>query len=260
MKKEQFIIKNSAGLKLKGELVNYQPGREVVTLVHGFGGFMKEPQFLFLKKYFVWHGYAVCAFDFTNSLGRSQRDFSSIRYETFQEELRLVFNWLKSRGVKHTFAVGHSMGGGLLLEYLANDNKSSHFISKAALINPFLSGSRPQADLDKRHKWVIRNGEKFFVLKRWFKKLKVPYEYFNRLKSYDLMPLAIQVSSPVLFIVGNLDKTTLAGYSEEFADQLMVEKRIVKYDNFGHTFFHKSAVKLLPEISLEIYKWFYSHE
>lgn len=260
MTKEKFIILNSAGLKLKGEMVNYQPGREVVTLVHGFGGFMKEPQFLFLKKYFVWHGYAVCAFDFTNSLGRSQRDFSSIRYETFQEELRLVFNWLKSRGVKNTFAVGHSMGGGLILEYLANDNKSSKFISKAALINPFILGAYPQVDYDDEHKWVLKNGERFFVLRRWFKKLTVPYEYFNTMKSHDLMPLSIQVSSPVLFILGNYDKTTPAKITENFADQVMVDKRVVRYDQLGHTFLHKSAVKLLPEISLEIYQWFNQHE
>lgn len=260
MTKEKFIILNSAGLKLKGELVNYQPGREVVTLVHGFGGFMKEPQFIFLKQYFVWHGYAVCSFDFTNSLGRSQRKMGSIRYETFQEELRQVFDWLKNKGIKNTFAVGHSMGGGLLLEYLANDNKTSKFITKVALINPFLQGEGQFADLDRKHKWIIKKGEKFFVLRRLFKKLSVPYEYFIRLKSYDLMPLAIQVSSPVLFILGNLDKTTPAGFCEQFADHLMVEKKLVKYDQLGHTFFHKSAVKLLPETSLEIYKWFNSYE
>jgi|GEM_PF-4220923 len=260
MKKEQFIILNSAGLKLKGELVNYMPGREVVTLVHGFGGFMKEPQFLFLKQYFVWHGYAVCAFDFTNSLGRSQHDISSIRYECFQEELRSVFGWLKYRGINKIFAVGHSMGGGLLLEYLANENKTTRFITKVALINPFLKGDRPQTVLDRKHKWIIKNGEKFFVLRRWFKKLKVPYEYFNRLKSYDLMSLAIEVSSPVMFILGNLDKTTPAGFAEEFSSQVMVEKKVLKYDRLGHTFFHKSAVELLPEISLEIYKWFQNNE
>lgn len=260
MKKEQFIILNSVGLKLKGELVNYIPGREVITLVHGFGGFMKEPQFLFFKKYFIQQGYAVCTFDFTNSLGKSQRDVNSVKYENFQEELRIIFAWLKDKGVTSTQVIGHSMGGSLILEYLANENKSSGFIKKAVLINPFLQGSDKLADLDKRYKWILKNGDKFFVLRRWFKKLLVPYEYFNRLKSHDLMPLSISVSSSVLFILGNLDKTTPAVFSEKFAEQMMVAKKVIKYDHLGHTFFHQSAVKLLPEIALEIYQWFNSNE
>lgn len=247
----KFVLKNSNGLKLKGELIDFEPGKPVILLVHGFGGFMKEPQFIYWKKYFTGKA-AVCAFDFTNGLGSSQRSPKYLSFENYRHDLALVIKYLETMGVSKIYAIGHSLGGGLLVDYVANviDPK----IVSLALVNPFLVYDESAIVKNSFMGELVVEGK--IILRRGLKSIKANLTFLDELMAHNVQDELGAYKIPTLLILGRRDKVVPGRHAEEVAKNLGDGYQIIWYDDLGHFFWHPNARQLLPDLTVRINKWF----
>ncbi|HEY7913667.1 MAG TPA: lysophospholipase [Blastocatellia bacterium] len=123
------------GLRLFARRSEIENARAEVILVHGFGE--HSGRYTQLTDYLAREGFSVTAYDHR---GHGLSDGLPGHVEEFSEydkDLAAVIKSIRERspGVKRTFLVGHSMGGLVVLRYVARDGLE---LSGAVVTSPLL--------------------------------------------------------------------------------------------------------------------------
>ncbi len=224
----------------------------MVLFVHGFGGFMGEPQYLALRKALVRRGYAVCTFDQTNSLGGSQKDPATMSYNTYFSDVERVITWLRDRhGVHNLHVVAHSLGGGMSVQLMGEGVAGIRFVS-ATLINPLIVSEGTMIAQGHPQGWK-QAGQ--VTLKRLFKRLTITREAMESMELFDVQAYAPVLTTPTFFVLGHYDTTIPPAQSHLFAQQMQAPTRVVEYPFLGHTFFHANALQHMETVIYAIMEW-----
>ncbi len=255
-RKKRFTITNPHGLKIRGTVWNYRPTDTVVLFVHGFGGFMGEPQYVALRKQLVKRDFVVCTFDQTNSLGVSGKNPVVMSYENYYEDLTQVITLLREVGVRRIHVVAHSLGGGITIQRIVEGVSGVSFLS-ATLINPLITARGTMIVRDIPKDWK-NNGQ--LQLRRFLKTLTITRAALESMQKFDISELAPRVTTPLFFVLGVYDSTIPNEQSIAFARQMHSESVIRQYPFLGHTFFHANALAHMDRIVYDIIEWIEQHE
>ncbi|MCO5232368.1 MAG: alpha/beta hydrolase [Chitinophagales bacterium] len=141
MKSNTYQLTTSDGLKLYGKYWTPDSNlKGVITWVHGMGEHIERYEHV--AKVITEAGYAIVGYDHRGH-GRSEGNRGHIpSYEQFMDDLTLVFNQSSNLfpNIPH-FIYGHSMGGGLVANYLERRKPQV----KAALLSaPYFRLATPQ--------------------------------------------------------------------------------------------------------------------
>lgn len=255
--KQRFALRNRYGLKIRGALWNYRGQDSVVLFVHGFGGFMAEPQYQALRVALVKRGYAVCTFDQTNSLGRSQKDPETMSYETYFADLMRMATWLRdTHQVKQLHLVAHSLGGGMSVQLMGEGLAGVSFRS-ATLINPLIRSEGTMIAQGHPQNWK-QAGQ--VTLKRLFKRLTITRKAMESMESFDVSAYAPSITTPLFFALGAYDSTIPPQQSRAFAQRVTSPVRVIEYPFLGHTFFHANALRHLDVVVYDIIDWIQAYD
>ncbi len=255
--KQRFALRNRYGLKIRGALWNYRGQKSVVLCVHGFGGFMGEPQYQALRAALVRTGHAVCIFDQTNSLGRSQKDPDTMSYDSYFADVMRVVTWLRdTHAIAQVHLVAHSLGGGMSLQMMGEGIAGVSFRS-ATLINPLIRSEGTMIAQGHPHNWK-QAGQ--VTLKRLFKRLTITREAMESMESFDVSAYAPSITTPLFFILGAYDSTIPPYQSRAFAQRVTSPVRVIEYPFLGHTFFHANALRNLDVVVYDIMEWIQTYD
>lgn len=254
--KKRFTIINPDGLKIRGAVWNYRATDTVVLFVHGFGGFMREPQYVALRRKLVERDFVVCTFDQTNSLGVSGKNPAVMSYDGYYEDVAQVVNMLREAGVRYIHLVAHSLGGGIAIQRIVEGFGGVSFLS-ATLINPLITARGTMIIKDVPDDWK-NNGQ--LQLRRFLKKLTITRAALESMQKFDISHLASRVTTPLFFVLGVHDSTIPNEQSVKFAREMRVESLVRQYPFLGHTFFHPNALAHMDRIVYDIIEWIEQHD
>ena len=189
-----------------------QSQKPSIIMLHGLGGNRHEHNGIFTRtaSHLAHHGYPSIRFDFRGN-GESDHDHEFMTLDTMKEDIRLVFDYLKSRDDLNSMQVylfGLSLGG-LVAAASACETKEV----KAAVLweAPFnlvrnlkrLFGPLSFNQIKARGYW--QNG---------MMKLNAHFmEHFDKLTAGDLEP---QLQMPLLFVQGDADEIVTVDDAREW--------------------------------------------
>ncbi len=224
--------------------------RKAILIIHGFAGgtYDQEP--------LLYHLQPMLKFDvYTFTLPGHRTNLSSnVTYQDWIDSVDNKINYLKSKGYKQIYLLGHSMGG-LLATIAANKHKE---VKKLVLVAPafkFLSltGENTFIKAIKNGPSIIKTYKGKEVFSRF---LKVS---FSQLKEFEKLVELSEVepnklSIPTLIIQGTSDNLVPYQSSENIYDKIRSNKWLLEVTNVTHDVFDGVMVE---EICEEI-KTFYS--
>lgn len=103
-----FKIKTKDGKYIKG-LINGSLSKPIIVIVHGLTGNMYEAIHYNAARYFQKAGFTSCRFDLYSG-GSDGRQLHECTLKTHGEDFNTIVDFLREKGVKKIFAVGHSYG------------------------------------------------------------------------------------------------------------------------------------------------------
>ena len=204
------FIKNRKGQKIAVIVEENLDHKGLAFVMHGLGGFKEQPQLQTFAKAFKDNGYTVVLFDTTNTTGESDGKFEDATVGGYYEDLEDVISWAKTQNwYKEPFCLsGHSLGAYSSLLYAIRYPEQ---VKAVAPIQAFISGEFSMDTMSseeiknwKETGWQIKESRS----KPGFIK-KLPWSHMEERLKHDLLKEDLsKLTMPILFIAGDLDKST----------------------------------------------------
>ncbi|KGO94423.1 alpha/beta hydrolase [Flavobacterium subsaxonicum WB 4.1-42 = DSM 21790] len=243
---------------------------KVVVLIPGwpFSDAMYDYQYQEL----VDKGYRVIGITM-RGFGQSGKPYGKYNYDVFADDIKVVLDKLD---IKDATLGGHSMGGGIVLNYVIRHN-AAH-VSKLAFFGgatplftqrPDYSFGPKKENIDgmisqlKADRTVLYEGlDKIFGasatsispgIRKWFYDMSMeasPYavtQCLIALRDTDLRSGLSKVTIPVLFLHGTKDNVVPFAIAEN-AQKSIKNSRLVRFENSGHELFVEERVKFNTEL------------
>lgn len=237
MKTERILIKNRHGLKLAIQVDTPENPTGLVFIAHGKSGFIEQVHITAFADVFLANSFIVVRFDATNSLGESGGDTINATYTTYLEDLEDVISWAKEQGwFKQPFALcGHSMGAQTTTWY------AEHHPQEVKLLCPMAPTINYGLYSKSKDGETLGDWERLGYQEASTRSRpglhKYGWELPNSLKKYDILPLASQLTMPVLNIVGEFDAPCPPQNQELFMDAIASEdKKLVVIPGAEHSY------------------------
>lgn len=231
-----MIIENRKGKNVSIAIDGDENISKLAFVMHGLGGFRKQPHIRVLVDALKKKGYTVISFDTTNTFGESEGDYSDATVTNYYEDLEDVIHWAKCNfRYKDQFVlVGHSVGG-LSIVLFAEKNPGE--VKALALLSAVVSGKlwRQAQNSDMLRAWK-RDGVWVREATAFSKKKVLKWAFAEDIMKYNLLDNINTLSMPILLIVGDQDATTPIDQQKIFFAQLPGKKEIHVLKGAGHVF------------------------
>lgn len=238
MSTQKFKITNRSGLKLVIQVDEPENPHSLVFIAHGQGGFKEQKHIEAFKDAFLENGFRVVRFDATNALGESDGDMMNVTYDNYVADLEDVIDWARTQSwFQQPFALcGHSMGAQSTTWYAEHHPKEVSLLAPMApTVNHELYISTN--DEEELQEWqqkgykVLQSRSKPGVTKQ------VGWGVVESLKKFDLLPLAHQLTMPVLDVVGEFDEPCPKEHQEVFVNKIASsDKQLVVIPEVDHNY------------------------
>ena len=208
---EKFEIKNRYGLKIVGEIRRPENPSGLVFVLHGLGGYKEQQNTVTVVDTFFTNNYIVINFDATNSVGESEGKYENATMQLHYEDLVDVISWGKNQDwYNEPFVLaGHSLGGYAVAKY------SEDYPNEVKAVFPFalvVSGelsyeANKKYNSDSLGVWEKTGWREEFSNSKPGLLKRLPWSHMQERFKHDLIPLAHNITMPVLFVVGENDKS-----------------------------------------------------
>lgn len=241
-----------------------------VILIHGWP--LSNEMWEYQIENLVANNYRVIAYD-RRGFGKSSQPWNGYDYDTLTDDLKSIIDQLE---LKNVTLVGFSMGGGEVVRYFSRH--AGQNVSKAVLVSsiiPYLAqsddnpeGRTPEknettqnAIMNDRIAFLDEFGIKFFGIGLINTVISSPLlEYYRMLASFasphataqcaksfsgaDFRKEVSLINVPTLIIHGNSDKIVPIEISSKKTAQLIVNNKLIIYEDAPHGLFYTDKEKL----------------
>lgn len=256
MREEKVWFKNSKGQELCGliNIPNIKGPFPVVIICHGFKGNKNSPLYSFLAREFAKAGFLAFRFDF-HGHGESEGHFEDITISQEVKDLKSAINFISSYALadKKIGLTGHSLGGFVILRYVAKFNKIGALIPMSPISDfvDFQNDLRKQSsDYDL---WKKRGKIHLYYprIDRWYR-LKYSF-YLDGMEEPTLYSEVKKITCPVLIFHGKHDSAIPLHQTHELIKHLKCKYKLVLLDE-PHVYRKLSTFKLVAEQSISWFK------
>ena len=252
MNKEKFSTTNRYGLKIIGEVLIPEHSIGLSFVVHPLGGHTQQHIMQTLAQTLFDNNYMVVNFDATHSFGESEGNHERATIQFHYEDLVDIISWSKSQKwyTEPFVLVGYSLGGYAVARYAEEYSFEVKAVFPHALL---VSGELSHEAYEKNgelRKWkesgwrITKSQSKPGLVKR------LPWAHMEERLKHDLLPGALQITAPILFVVGEKDESCPPEHNKMFFDAVENAKErefhIVK--NAPHTFREPEHLKELSKL------------
>lgn len=205
---------------LRGELGSSNP---VVVMMHGMPGTPKNPLIYLGSRYLYEHGFTTLAL-YMYDYPEQYRDLYDCVLATHVSDYEDVLSYLREKGVRTIYSVGHSFGGLTII-------KSKSTIEGAVLWDP--SHGLAWQDGDVKRDWNVKTDE--FVISTVGRGSMRPLRLQRDIETFgDTSADAANLECPVKVITG--DKSPIYRFVPKYMDYLPAAKELVVIQGAGHGF------------------------
>ncbi len=252
--KEKFEIKNRIGLKIVGNILIPENIKGLSFVMHGLGGYKEETHIELLANTLFENNYIVINFDATNSKGESEGKYEDATMQKHYDDLVDVIKWAKTNSwYSEPFVlVGHSMGGFAVAKY------AEEFSDEVKAVFPFGAVFSGQDNLDSYKRFrseELEEWQKTGWVTRVSKskpdfEMKLPWSHMEERLKHELKPKAVNITMPILFMVGENDTSCPPEDQKKFYDSLpeKTTKEFYIIKGVGHVFREQQHLDELKEI------------
>ncbi|MFA6393009.1 MAG: alpha/beta fold hydrolase [Candidatus Paceibacterota bacterium] len=221
---EKFEIKNRKGLKIVGKILRPENPIGLSFVMHGLSGYKEELHIEVSAQTLFENNYIVVNFDATNSRGESEGKYEDATMQKHYDDLVDVINWSKTQSwYKEPFVLaGHSMGGFAVTKY------AEEFPVEVKAVFSFAAPYSGKDNLETHNKFrpeEIKEWKETGWMRRVSNskpgfELNLPWSHMEERLKHDLKPMAYKITMPILFVVGEDDKSCLPSDQKKFYDLL----------------------------------------
>ncbi len=247
---KKLKIKNRQGLKISVVIDEPKNPQGLVFVMHGLGGFMKQPHIQTFAKAFKESGFTTLLWDATNSIGESDGKMEDATLTNYYQDLEDVIKWAQSQSfyIEPFILCGHSLGG---ISSILYAEKFPQKVKALVPISTVVSGKLSVSTEDpKRLKEWEKMGYKIDISQSkpgMEKKLKWSH-IKDRLK-YDVLPAINKITMPVLLIVGDKDYVTPVKHQQILYKALKTaNKQLQIIKDAPHTFIKPQHLAQIKQI------------
>lgn len=254
-------VQNRHGMMISIQVEDVEKPKGLAFIMHGFKGFKEQPHIRLFAEAFAENGFRVVTFDATNALGESDGQVVDATYGNYISDLEDVIDWARDQEwFMQPFALGgHSMGAQTVSWF------AEHHPSEVSLLAPMA----PPVNYDL-HVYNDRNAtralelkERGYIIEKSVSKpgveVKVSWNTTESMKEFDIVPLACNLTMPVLDIVGELDQPCpVSSQKEFFAAIANDDKMLVVMPGLDHNYrnVEKGGYdETFPRIKVIISEW-----
>jgi len=257
-------ITNRAGLKIVMVIESQDDTADKLAFVaHGQKGSKDQPHIQAFARAFLDNGYIVVRFDATHSVGESEGDLFDVTYDTYISDLEDVIEWARTQDwFKQPFALsGHSMGAQSTAWYAEHHPEEvSLLATMAPVINYELLSST--MDPNEFELYKQRGYKESPSSSRPGVVHKIGWAFQESLKKFDLLPLAHNLTMPVLDIVGSQDEPCPPAHQELLMQKIPGEKELIVVDGLQHSYRNAKTDQIddgLAKVETEMTTWVRKH-
>jgi alpha-beta hydrolase superfamily lysophospholipase len=232
----KVILTTKDSTKLEGWSIPVRHPRGTVILFHGHGG--KKSGVLEEAYQFNKLGFSTFLLDF-RAHGNSGGNTCTIGY-TESEDVKLTYDFVKSRGDSNIILWGISMGGATVTKAVHDFHLAP---SKIILEMPF--GSLPDAVAGRIRMMHLPAEPLSTLLTFWGGTIHGFWAYGMKPSEY-----AKDINCPVLLQWGRHDPRVSEKETQDIYSNLRVQKKLVVYEESGHeSLYKKEPAKWIKEVS-----------
>jgi len=237
---QTFLIANRKGLKIVGNVSIPENPKGLAFTLHGLGGFKEQPHIMVLVDALLENGYTVVNFDATNSIGESGGKYENATMQLHYEDLVDVISWTKNQDwfIEPFILVGHSLGGYAVARYAEDHPKEVKAVFPyAGVVAGELSyKAKEMFEPEKLKSWKETGWSEEKSMSKPGLIKRLPWSHMEERLKHDLRPNASKLTMPVLFIVGDQDKSCSSGTQKILYDLVSGPKEIHIIPGAPHTF------------------------
>lgn len=251
---EKATVRNRKRQKIAVLVEPGIPGRGLVFVMHGLGGFKEQPHMQMIAGVFRRFGYTVVRFDTTNSLGQSDGSYQYATVTNYYNDLEDVIAWAKKQPwYEEPFTlVAHNMGGMCVGLYAA---RFPERVRALGLVATIVSGAlsmealrlRENIDAWQATGWLVRESRS---RPGFVKRLK--WSHMEDRLRYDLLDHAKTLTMPVFLAVGARDAITPLSHQRLLYNAIPGTKELHVIPNAHHRF--RDMINL-QELSSTLCHW-----
>lgn len=234
---EKLGVKSETGNTLSTQI--FYPSRtstKTVIVCHGLNGRKDAPKNIERTQALLKQGYNVILFDFS-SHGESTGNMEDTTLSLWLKDLEAIIRLAESKGSKNIALFGHSLGGTVSIIYaLKNPGKIKALATTAA---PTILSNK---------------GSLLRVLNAWNQGIAEKFSQDIAQNSYDLIPKAPKLSTPLLLMHGTEDELIDSEEARTLYYETGSDKKLVFFEEVGHGLAHKEEQALEEAI-----EWFKKH-
>lgn len=235
---EKITITNRSGLRLVIQIDTPAVPRHLVFIAHGMKGFKEQPHIESFKNVFLSNDYIVVRFDATHALGESDGSVEEVTYDSYVNDLNDVITWAKKQDwfVAPYALCGHSMGAQSSVWHAEHNPRE---VSLLAAMAPVVNYELYVSTMDKTvlHDWQSKGFSESESKSRPGVSARVKWAAVESLSNYDILPLAHQLTMPIIDIVGRDDKSCPPKNQEEFFNHITSKtKKLIVVDDLEHSY------------------------
>jgi len=244
------VIKNKKGLNVSILVKQPKGAKDLVFLMHGFGGFKELPLLKEVSQAFENNNFIVVSFDATNSIGESGGEMKDGTITSYCNDLEDVINWSKKQEwyQEPFYLIGRSLGGYCISNYAISNNKK---IKALGLFSPLVSGKlfieteEIKKALPEWEKTGIREWESSSspgIIK------KSGYQFIEDSLNHNLLKGAEKIKCPVLFVSGEDDSVIPIKHQKMLLEKIKIQKEFYLIKNADHNLKNKENFQDLRKI------------
>lgn len=193
---QKVYLENSLGLDLCVTLNENSDSKNALVILHGFGTDQAISPVSYIRD--NYNDYSTVSLDFTGN-GKSEGYFKDATFEQQEDDVKIVLDYLETKGYENITVIGHSMGAVTAI-HMADDKRVSDIVLMACPSDPAAreknwedSGRLTQIDDDL---YLLEDGGMYFELDR---------AYLDSWANQDLLSDISKINTSVLYLQGASD-------------------------------------------------------
>ena len=219
---QTLSIQNRKGLTIVLDVAIPSHSRGLAFVEHGLGGFRKQDCIQTIAHTLFDHGYTVVNFDATHSIGESGGEYEQATMQNHYEDLVDVIIWAKTQDwYQEPFVLaGHSLGGYAVARYTEENPfcvkavfPFGLVVSGALSLEAAMKYRKEETDAWKESGWLTM----LSISKPGLEK-RLPWSHMEERLHHNLIPHAGKLTMPILFVVGEEDKSCPPDQEKMFCD------------------------------------------